>query len=79
MKRIDYRTNSTVDFMPWSIERNCSSECKKFCVTMGTRTKITYCSSCCEGNLCNTDNSSLGTTASITTALAVILLSFWAK
>ena len=46
----------TLDYTPWSMERNCSSECKNFCVTMGGRTKITYCTSCCIGNLCNTDN-----------------------
>ena len=54
----DYKSKDDGPYTPWSIERSCSSECKNFCVTMGGRTKITYCTSCCVGDLCNTDNSS---------------------
>ncbi|XP_023339057.1 uncharacterized protein LOC111709561 [Eurytemora carolleeae] len=47
VRRIEYRTADTGGESTWSLERNCSSDCRPFCVTMGGRTKITYCSSCC--------------------------------
>ncbi len=40
----------------WSTERTCSEKCSNFCVTMGTRTKFTYCTSCCDSPMCNEDN-----------------------
>ena len=47
-------------YKDWSIERGCDSHCdpekSNFCVEMGARTKVLYCTSCCEGNLCNVDN-----------------------
>merc|ERR1739848_147694 len=52
----DFKAADDGPYTPWSMERNCSNECKDFCVTMGGRTKITYCTSCCRGNFCNTDN-----------------------
>ena len=49
-----------MSFKEWSIERGCDSHCdpekSNFCVEMGARTKVLYCTSCCEGNLCNVDN-----------------------
>ena len=53
----DFKSTDTGPYTPWSMERNCSEECKNFCVTMGGRTKLTYCTSCCDTNLCNVDNS----------------------
>ena len=44
------------EYVPWSLERGCAETCKNFCVTMGTRTKVTYCTSCCTEPFCNTDN-----------------------
>ena len=82
VKRIDYRIDSPdedTNFTRWSIERSCSADCKKFCVTMGTRTKVTYCTSCCSGNLCNTGNGATGTKASFTTMLAFMLYSLFLK
>jgi hypothetical protein len=48
--------SSEEGFVPWSLERGCSPKCHDFCVTMGARTKVTYCTSCCTTQLCNTDN-----------------------
>ena len=31
----------------WSLERSCARTCEPFCVSMGGRTKVTYCTSCC--------------------------------
>lgn len=63
VRRVVYRVTNMTDFQPWGMERNCTKECKPFCVTMGGRTKITYCTSCCRwdglgqnNNNCNTDN-----------------------
>merc|ERR1711884_870518 len=53
----DFKSDDSGPYTKWSMERNCSSECKNFCVTMGGRTKITYCTSCCTSDLCNVDNS----------------------
>ena len=53
----DFKSTDTGPYTPWSMERNCSDECRNFCVTMGGRTKLTYCTSCCTTNLCNIDNS----------------------
>ena len=45
---------------PWSIERGCDSECdpetSNFCVEMGARTKVVYCTSCCRESKCNVDS-----------------------
>ena len=43
-------------FKPWSMERGCAERCNDFCVTMGARTKIRYCTSCCNSDVCNVDN-----------------------
>ena len=48
------------EYVPWSMERGCAETCKNFCVTMGTRTKVTYCTSCCTEPFCNTDNAAPG-------------------
>eukprot|EP00096_Caligus_rogercresseyi_P014682 TRINITY_DN7198_c0_g1_i3.p1 TRINITY_DN7198_c0_g1~~TRINITY_DN7198_c0_g1_i3.p1 ORF type:complete len:186 (-),score=51.77 TRINITY_DN7198_c0_g1_i3:8-565(-) len=41
----------------WSMERDCAYEtCKNFCVSMGARTRLTYCTSCCDSDLCNVDS-----------------------
>jgi hypothetical protein len=53
----DFMSADTGPYTPWSMERSCSSECKNFCVTMGGRTRLTYCTSCCTNDLCNIDNS----------------------
>merc|ERR1712211_153270 len=44
--RVEYKIGENGD-STWSLERNCSSDCRPFCVTMGGRTKVTFCSSCC--------------------------------
>lgn len=54
----DFKSADDGPYTPWSMERSCSEECKNFCVTMGGRTKITYCTSCCNADLCNVDNAS---------------------
>lgn len=53
----DFKSSDDGPYTPWSMERSCSDECKNFCVTMGGRTKLTYCTSCCTENYCNVDNS----------------------
>ena len=47
VRRIDYRVDSMESYAQWSLERSCSASCQPFCVTMGGRTKVTYCTSCC--------------------------------
>ena len=47
------------EMTPWSIERGCDSSCEEgtsnYCVEMGARTKVLYCTSCCSDPLCNVD------------------------
>ena len=47
------------EMTPWSIERGCDSSCEEgtsnYCVEMGARTKVLYCTSCCSDSLCNVD------------------------
>ena len=47
VRRIDYRVDNMELYAQWSLERSCSEQCEPFCVTMGGRTKVTYCTSCC--------------------------------
>jgi len=49
VRRVDYKVDDgeMKEFSQWSIERGCAEECQPFCVTMGGRTKVTYCTSCC--------------------------------
>lgn len=66
VRRIIYKIKNMTEFEDWGLERGCAHTCKPFCVTMGGRTKLTYCTSCCrwdplpgneDGNdNCNTDN-----------------------
>ena len=57
VKRIAYLITDSIEedgFIPWSLERSCTDVCQPFCVTMGARTKVTYCTSCCSEDRCNT-------------------------
>ena len=45
--RVDYKVDNMSGYAQWSLERSCSEKCEPFCVTMGGRTKVTYCTSCC--------------------------------
>ena len=45
--RVDYKVDNMSGYAQWSLERSCSETCEPFCVTMGGRTKVTYCTSCC--------------------------------
>ena len=45
--RVDYKVDNMSGYAQWSLERSCSARCEPFCVTMGGRTKVTYCTSCC--------------------------------
>ena len=45
--RVDYKVDNMSGYAQWSLERSCSERCEPFCVTMGGRTKVTYCTSCC--------------------------------
>ena len=53
-------TSSGIDEMiPWSIQRGCDNDCEEgtsnYCVEMGAKTKVLYCTSCCSDPLCNVD------------------------
>ena len=47
-------------YKEWSMERGCADSCNpeqsNYCVEMGARTKVLYCTSCCTDSLCNVDN-----------------------
>ena len=62
------------EYVPWSLERGCAETCKNFCVTMGTRTKVTYCTSCCTEPFCNTDNAAAPAGVASTFGIVAILL-----
>jgi len=47
VKRVDYKVDNMEGYAQWSLTRSCETECRPFCVTMGGRTKVTYCTSCC--------------------------------
>jgi len=47
VKRVDYKVDNMEGYAQWSLTRSCEKECRPFCVTMGGRTKVTYCTSCC--------------------------------
>lgn len=58
VKRYSYTTsneNSTSVQRMWSIERNCTNKCEPGCITIGERTKLYACTSCCDTSFCNTD------------------------
>ena len=77
VRRVEYLiTELDGDFVPWSLERGCSPKCNDFCVTMGARTKVTYCTSCCNTTLCNTDNGAGGggRRSTLLLLLALVLL-----
>ncbi|TRY80829.1 hypothetical protein TCAL_04321 [Tigriopus californicus] len=75
VKRIEYMiTEVNEDYIPWSLERECSAECKPFCVNMGTRTKVNYCTSCCTESHCNVDNSSTQQVPLLSLWVALFLL-----
>ncbi|XP_037075159.1 uncharacterized protein LOC119096388 [Pollicipes pollicipes] len=53
-----YKSSSTVNKSEahtsiWSVERACAEECEPDCLTIGERTKIISCISCCTEDLCN--------------------------
>jgi len=56
-------------FKPWSLERGCAEDCTEFCVTMGARTKIRYCTSCCTHDHCNVDNAAAPLPTTVVTAV----------
>jgi len=62
-------------FLDWSMQRGCAKECSDFCVTIGARTKIRYCTSCCEEDGCNVDNGSV-TSTQFYGSIYVITLSY---
>ena len=47
VRRVDYKVDNMTSYAQWSLERACVQECDPFCVSMGGRTKVTYCTSCC--------------------------------
>ena len=47
VRRVDYKVDNMDEYAQWSLERGCVRECDPFCVSMGGRTKVTYCTSCC--------------------------------
>jgi len=47
VKRVDYKVDNMEGYAQWSLTRSCEKDCQPFCVTMGGRTKVTYCTSCC--------------------------------
>jgi len=47
VRRVDYKVDNMKGYAQWSLERACVQECDPFCVSMGGRTKVTYCTSCC--------------------------------
>ena len=47
VRRVDYKVDNMTTYAQWSLERACVKECEPFCVSMGGRTKVTYCTSCC--------------------------------
>lgn len=47
VKRVDYKVDNMDGYAQWSLTRSCEKTCEPFCVTMGGRTKVTYCTSCC--------------------------------
>jgi len=47
VRRVDYKVDNMSGYAQWSLERSCVRDCEPFCVSMGGRTKVTYCTSCC--------------------------------
>nr|XP_040578064.1 uncharacterized protein LOC121126794 [Lepeophtheirus salmonis] len=63
VRRMEYHISDEYDHsagaIQWSMERDCAYEsCQNFCVSMGARTRFTYCTSCCDTNYCNIDSGS---------------------
>lgn len=56
-KSFQFTVNGTQKKM-WYMERNCTKHCEPYCITMGERTKIYACTSCCTNDLCNNGNGS---------------------
>ncbi|XP_055373953.1 uncharacterized protein LOC129607188 [Condylostylus longicornis] len=57
VKRFSYTmSNENVTTSPkmWSLERKCAVNCEPGCFSIGERTKLYACTSCCEKSLCNT-------------------------
>ncbi|XP_075215097.1 uncharacterized protein LOC142320983 [Lycorma delicatula] len=74
VKRYSYTTsteNSTSVQRMWSIERNCTNRCEPGCITIGERTKLYACTSCCDTSFCNTDR---GASVEAKSKLKIILL-----
>lgn len=47
VRRVEYKVDNMDEYAQWSLTRSCQETCNPFCVTMGGRTKVTYCTSCC--------------------------------
>ena len=66
------------EMTPWSIERGCDSSCEEgtsnYCVEMGARTKVLYCTSCCSDPLCNVDGKASSPNTPLDMLLAVQLM-----
>ncbi len=75
VSRVEFLTSDskTKEMTTWSLERSCADTCSNFCVTMGARTKISYCTSCCNQTLCNTDNAAARQAGRAAATLATLL------
>ncbi|XP_065156604.1 uncharacterized protein [Atheta coriaria] len=49
--------NKTAPAKLWLVKRACTKVCEPVCVTIGERTKLRACNTCCETDLCNRGNS----------------------
>lgn len=54
-RRFSFSLNGT-DSKVWMMERNCSGQCTNECIITGDRSKLHLCTSCCQVDLCNSDN-----------------------
>ncbi|RZF44751.1 hypothetical protein LSTR_LSTR000703 [Laodelphax striatellus] len=76
VKRYSYTTsteNTTSVQIMWSIERNCVNKCEPGCITIGERTKLYACTSCCDTSFCNSDRGAANT-ITVNAHLALISL-----
>ena len=59
------------------MERRCAEECDAGCLTVGERTKIIKCVSCCSEELCNYADGAANSQQIQEALLWVALLSLW--
>ena len=78
-----YKTTSTVNSSAapaeriWSVERQCAMTCDPGCLTVGERTKIIKCVSCCSQDLCNFGDGAATSREAGEAVFWVALLSLW--